>query len=40
MIMEEQDDNTNVGDKNNALSSDGRNEVRYFWDGSLLVTHH
>ena len=37
MIMEEQDDNTNVGDKNNALSSDGRNEVRYFWDGGLLA---
>ncbi|MGB8936068.1 MAG: patatin-like phospholipase family protein [Candidatus Nitrosopolaris sp.] len=37
MIMEELDDNTNVGDKNNALSSDGRNEVRYFWDGGLLA---
>jgi NTE family protein len=37
MIMEEQDDNTNVGDKNNALSSDARNEVRFFWDGGLLA---
>ena len=37
MIIEEQDDNTNVGDKNNALSSDARNEVRYFWDGGLLA---
>ena len=37
MIMEEQDDNTNVGDKNNALSSNVRNEVRYFWDGGLLA---
>jgi hypothetical protein len=37
MIMEEQDDNTYVGDKNNALSSDARNEVRFFWDGGLLA---
>src|SRR5215831_10709639 len=36
IIMEEQDDNTYVGDKNNALSSDARNEVRFFWDGGLL----
>jgi predicted acylesterase/phospholipase RssA len=37
MIMEEQDDNAYVGDKNNALSSDARNEVRFFWDGGLLA---
>ena len=37
MIMEGQDDNTNVGDKNRPLSSDGRKEVRYFWDGGLLA---
>src|SRR5215469_14291571 len=37
IIMEEQDDNTYVGDKNNALSSDARNEVRFFWDGGLLA---
>ncbi|HYA84116.1 MAG TPA: patatin-like phospholipase family protein, partial [Candidatus Bathyarchaeia archaeon] len=37
MIMEEQDDNTNVGEKNNGLSSDARNEVRFFWDGGLLA---
>src|SRR5215469_577893 len=36
-IMEEQDGNTNVGDKNNSLSSDARNEVHYFWDGGLLA---
>ena len=35
--MDQRDDNTNVGDKNNALSSDGSNEVRYFWDGGLLA---
>src|SRR5215472_14989236 len=35
MIMQE--DNTYVGDKNNALSSDARNEVRFFWDGGLLA---
>jgi hypothetical protein len=35
MIMEEQDDNMNVDDKNNA--SNIRNEVRYFWDGGLLA---
>jgi hypothetical protein len=37
IIMEEQDDNTYVGDKNNALSSAARNEVRFFWDGGLLA---
>jgi NTE family protein len=37
MITEEQDGNAKVGDKNNALSSDVRNEVRYFWDGGLLA---
>ena len=37
IIMEEHDDNTNVDDKNNALSSDARNEVRFFWDGNLLA---
>jgi NTE family protein len=31
IIIEEQDD------KNNALSSDARNEVRFFWDGGLLA---
>ena len=36
MIMGEQGYN-NVGDKNNALSSDAKNEVRYFWDGGLLA---
>jgi NTE family protein len=30
MIMDELRDNTNVGDKNRALSSDGKNEVRFF----------
>src|SRR5215813_5654907 len=28
---------TYVGDKNNALSLDARNEVRFFWDGGLLA---
>jgi predicted acylesterase/phospholipase RssA len=37
ITMDQRDDNTNVGDKNNALSSDGSNEVRYFWDGGLLA---
>jgi predicted acylesterase/phospholipase RssA len=37
IIVEEQNDNTNVGDKNNVLSSDVRNEVRFFWDGGLLA---
>ena len=37
MITEKQDNDTNVGDKNNALSSYARNEVRYFWDGGLLA---
>jgi NTE family protein len=37
ITMDQHDDNTNVGDKNNALSSDTRNEVRYFWDGGLLA---
>jgi NTE family protein len=37
MIMDELRDNTNVGDKNRALSSDGKNEVRFFWDGGLLA---
>jgi NTE family protein len=31
IIIEEQDD------KNNALSSDARDEVRFFWDGGLLA---
>jgi len=37
MLMEEQDNNAYVGEKNNALSSDARNEVRFFWDGGLLA---
>ncbi|MFZ0220223.1 MAG: hypothetical protein WAM42_00850 [Candidatus Nitrosopolaris sp.] len=37
MIMEGHDDNTNGGDKNRPSSSDGRNEVRFFWDGGLLA---
>src|SRR5215471_2048130 len=37
IILEEQDDNAYVGEKNNALSSDARNEVRFFWDGGLLA---
>ena len=37
MIMDQHDDdNKNVGDKNNALSSYGMNEMRYFWDGGLF----
>jgi len=36
-IMVEEQDNMNIGDKNNTLSSDARNEVRYFWDGGLLA---
>ena len=36
MIMEGQSGNTNVGDKNPS-SSNGRNSVRFFWDGGLLA---
>jgi NTE family protein len=37
ITMDQRDDNTTVGDKNNVLSSDARNEVRFFWDGGLLA---